>query len=81
MGIILARGREILTSLQGESTVAKVDLRGSAGGLGRQVGGSRENALDVHVEEQIYEYGEGQEPDGDEGNEIYFASDGLQVFQ
>ena len=42
---------------------------------------SGKDALNVHVEEEIDEDGEREEPDGDEGNEIYLASDGLQILE
>ncbi len=43
--------------------------------------GSGQNALDVHVQKQIQEDGERQQPDGNQGNEVDFAANGLEVFE
>ena len=44
-------------------------------------GGSGKDALDMHVEQQIYQHGESEEPDCYEGNEVNLAADGFQIFE
>ncbi len=43
--------------------------------------GSGENTLDVHIEEQIQHDGDGEQTDGDDGNDIDFASNGFQILE
>lgn len=42
---------------------------------------SGQNALDVHVQQQIQQDGERQQADGDQGYKVHFAADCLKVFK
>lgn len=77
IGSVWGSGAGILRPVGLIGLGSQLDCRGGW----RRGGGSGENALDMHVEQQIQHNGDGQQTDGDDGDNIDLAADGLQIFE